>query len=84
MNRSYLIIMLPVLLAAAGYIVVLRSMGFAPGYARLIAAVGLLCGAIWWVGRRTASKAERSRQSMRGENSAGEKRRSTDIARKAS
>jgi hypothetical protein len=60
MNRSFLIIMIPVLLVALGYIVVLRYMGFAPGYPRLIVAVAGFFGAIWWLGRRTARKAESS------------------------
>jgi hypothetical protein len=58
MNRSFFIIMIPVLLVALGYIVVLRYMGFAPGYPRLIAAVAVFFGAIWWLGRRAAGKAE--------------------------
>jgi hypothetical protein len=60
MNRSFLIIMIPVMLVAVGYIVVLRYMGFAPGYPRLIVAVAAFFGAIWWLGRRTARKSESS------------------------
>jgi hypothetical protein len=60
MNRSFLIIMIPVLLVALGYMVVLRYMGFSPGYPRLIVAVSLFFGAIWWLARRTAHKAESS------------------------
>jgi hypothetical protein len=62
MNRSFLIITIPVMLVALGYIVVLRYMGFAPGYSRLILAVALFFSAIWWLGRRTARKAESSEQ----------------------
>jgi hypothetical protein len=58
MNRSFLIIMVPALLVAAGYIVVLRYMGFAPGYPRLIIAMTLFFGSIWWLSRRTAHKAK--------------------------
>ncbi len=61
MNRAFFIILIPVLLVAIGYIVVLRSMGFAPGYGRLIIAATLFLGAIWWAGRRTARKADSSR-----------------------
>jgi ABC-type spermidine/putrescine transport system permease subunit II len=61
MNRSLYIIMVPVLLVALGYIVVFRSMGLAPGYPRLIIAVTLFFGAIWWLGRKTARKAGSSR-----------------------
>lgn len=49
--------MIPVMLVALGYIVVLRYMGFAPGYPRLIVAVAVFFGAIW-LGRRAARKAE--------------------------
>lgn len=48
--------MIPVLLIALGYIIVLRHMGFPPGYPRLIVAVTLFFGAIWWLGRRAARK----------------------------
>ena len=61
MNRSFFIIMIPALLVAAGYIVVLRYMGFAPGYPRLIAAMTLFFGAIYWLSRRNASKAYTNR-----------------------
>ena len=56
MNRSFFIVMIPVLLVALGYVMVLRHMGFPPGYPRLIVAVTLFFGAIWWLGRRTARK----------------------------
>jgi hypothetical protein len=61
MNRAFFIILVPVGLVAIGYIVVLRSIGIAPGYARLAVAVTLLIGAIWWASRRTARKAGSSR-----------------------
>ncbi len=54
MNRSFFIIMIPALLVAAGYVVVLRYMGFAPGYPRLILAMALFFGAIFWLSRRSA------------------------------
>jgi hypothetical protein len=44
MNRSFLIIMVPALLVAAGYIVVLRYMGIAPGYPRLVVAMIFFSG----------------------------------------
>jgi hypothetical protein len=62
MNRSFLIIMIPVMLVALGYIVVLHYMGFAPGYGRLIFAVAIFFGGIWRLGRRTGRKAESSRE----------------------
>jgi hypothetical protein len=53
--------MIPALLVAAGYIVVLRTMGIAPGYPRLIAAMALFFGMIYWLARRSGSKANSSR-----------------------
>ena len=57
MNRSFYIIMVPVLLVALGYILVFRHMGIAPGYPRLIVAMAVFFGAIWWLGRKTRRKA---------------------------
>ncbi len=62
MNRSFYIIMVPVLLVALGYILVFRHMGIAPGYPRLIVAMVVFFGAIWWLGRKTARKAGSDRQ----------------------
>jgi hypothetical protein len=45
--------MTPVLLVALGYILVFRSVGLAPGYARLMMAVALF-GAIGWLVRGPA------------------------------
>ncbi len=58
MNRSFFIVMVPVLLVALGYVLVLRHLGFAPGYPRLFVAMTLFFGAIWWLNRRTARKAK--------------------------
>ena len=58
MNRSIFIILIPTLLVAAGYIVVLRLMGIAPGYPRLAIATVLLFGAIYWLSRRSGKKAK--------------------------
>jgi hypothetical protein len=56
MNRSLLIVLVPALLVAAGYIVILRMMGIAPGYPRLIIAMVLFFGAIYWLSRRSNKK----------------------------
>ena len=61
MNRSFFIIMIPALLVAAGYIVVLRYMGIAPGYPRLIIAMILFFGTIYWLSRRTGRKVNSNR-----------------------
>jgi ABC-type spermidine/putrescine transport system permease subunit II len=58
MNRSLLIILIPALLVAIGYIVVLRMMGFSPGYPRLIGAMVLFFGCIFWLSKRSSRKAK--------------------------
>lgn len=62
MNRSILIILIPALLVAAGYIVVLRIMGVAPGYPRLVIAMILFFGGIYWLSKRSGKKANSSGQ----------------------
>jgi membrane protein DedA with SNARE-associated domain len=56
MNRAFFIIMIPALLVAAGYVVVLRYMGIAPGYPRLIVAMILFFGMMYWLSRRNGRK----------------------------
>lgn len=56
MNRSIYIILVPALLVAAGYIVVLRTMGVAPGYPRLAIAMILFFGGIYWLSKRSGKK----------------------------
>ena len=62
MNRSIYIILVPALLVAAGYIIVLRLMGLAPGYPRLIIAMILFFGGIYWLSKRSAKKVKSSGQ----------------------
>jgi len=61
MNQAFLIIMIPASLVAAGYIVVLRTMGFTPGYPRLIILVALFFGVIYWLSRRSTRKTNSDR-----------------------
>ena len=56
MNRAFFIIMTPALLLAAGYVVVLRYMGIAPGYPRLIVAMILFLGMVYWLSRRSGRR----------------------------
>ena len=58
MNRSFFIIMVPALLIAAGYVVVLRIMGVPPGYPRLVIAMALFFGGIYWLSKRSGKKAK--------------------------
>jgi hypothetical protein len=62
MNRAIYIVMIPVVLVALGYIVVFRSVGLAPGYARLIIAVTVFFAAVWWLARRTSPGSKSGRQ----------------------
>jgi hypothetical protein len=61
MNRAFFIIMIPALLVAVGYIIVLRYMGIAPGYPRLVMAVAVFFGVIYWLSRRSGRKANSDR-----------------------
>ena len=62
MNRSIYIILIPALLVAVGYVIVLRMMGLAPGYPRLIIAMVLFFGGIYWLSKRSAKKVNSSGQ----------------------
>jgi hypothetical protein len=62
-NRSIYIILVPALLVAAGYIVVLRMIGVAPGYPRLIIAMILFFGGIYWLSKRSGKKVKSGGQS---------------------
>jgi ABC-type spermidine/putrescine transport system permease subunit II len=53
MYRAFFVIMIPVLLVALGYVLVLQHMGIPPGYPRLVIAMAVFFGLIWWLGRRT-------------------------------
>jgi hypothetical protein len=61
MNRALFIVMIPALLVATGYIVVLRIMGIAPGYPRLLVVAALFFGMIYWLARRSGRKVNSSR-----------------------
>ena len=61
MNRGFLIILVPALLVAAGYIAIFRYMGVTPGYGRLAGAMILFFGGIWWLGRRNRKKMDRAK-----------------------
>jgi ABC-type Fe3+ transport system permease subunit len=56
MNRGFLIILIPAILVALGYIVVFRYIGIAPGYLRLAGATMVFLGGIWWLGRKNRKK----------------------------
>lgn len=62
MNRSILIILIPALIVAAGYVIVLQIMGFTPGYPRLILVVVLFFGGMYWLSKRSRKKIKSSGQ----------------------
>jgi hypothetical protein len=62
MNGAIYMILVPALLVGAGYIVVLRMIGVAPGYPRLIVAALLFFGAMYWLSKRSAKKAKSTSQ----------------------
>jgi threonine/homoserine/homoserine lactone efflux protein len=55
-NRGFLIILVPALLVALGYIVIFHYVGVTPAYGRLAGAIVLFFGGIWWLGRRNKKK----------------------------
>lgn len=56
MNRGLAIIVVPALLVALGYVLVLREIGIAPEYGRLAAVAGAFLIGLCWIDRRTRSK----------------------------
>ncbi|HME11761.1 MAG TPA: hypothetical protein VKF79_02790 [Candidatus Acidoferrum sp.] len=62
MNNAIYIVLVPSLLVAVGYVLVLRMMGYPPGYPRLIIAMTVFFGAIYWLSRRAARKARSKQQ----------------------
>jgi len=65
MNRSLFIILVPALLVAAGYILILRMMRIPPGYPQLIIAMVFFFGAIYWPGRRSGKKVKTAANKFR-------------------
>jgi ABC-type spermidine/putrescine transport system permease subunit II len=49
MNRALLVILIPAVLVAVGYILVFRFLGVAPGYLRLILAIAVFLAAAYWL-----------------------------------
>lgn len=62
MNGAFYIILVPAVLVALGYILVLRFMGIAPGYPRLIIAGVIFFGALYWLSRRKPRDSDTSTQ----------------------
>jgi hypothetical protein len=58
MNRAFFIVLIPALLVALGYVLILRYLGVPPGYRRLFVAMTVFFGAIYWLAWRSARKAK--------------------------
>ncbi|HZC65718.1 MAG TPA: hypothetical protein VE545_04035 [Candidatus Dormibacteraeota bacterium] len=58
MNNALYIVFIPLLLVVAGYTVMLRYAGLAPGYLRLAVAVTVFFGAIYWLTRKSRQKSQ--------------------------
>jgi ABC-type spermidine/putrescine transport system permease subunit II len=58
MNRSFLIVLIPGVLLALGYLALFRYAGLPPGYGRLAVAMIVFFGGIWLLGRRSKKKAD--------------------------
>jgi len=48
MNRAFLIILIPAILVALGYILVFRFLGIAPGYLWLVLLLVIFLAAAYW------------------------------------
>ena len=59
MNRGFLIILVPAMLIAIGYIVIFRYVGMTPAYGRLAVAMIVFFGGIWWLGWRKSQTENR-------------------------
>ena len=60
MNRALLIILVPAILVALGYVLVFRLLGLSPSYLRFILGGAVFLGAAYWLwpkGPRGAQKA---------------------------
>ncbi|MBA0085779.1 MAG: hypothetical protein HRJ53_12345 [Acidobacteria bacterium Pan2503] len=49
MNRALLIILVPAILVALGYVLVFRLLGLSPGYLRFILGGAVFLGAAYWL-----------------------------------
>ena len=68
MNRGFLIVLIPAVMVAIGYIVVMRYAGVTPSYARLAAGTAVFFGGIWWLGQRHRNRRDSSSKDRPMEN----------------
>jgi len=58
MNLAITMILVPALLVALGYVLVLRALGLAPGYLRLVLFLALFCAGMFWLSKRSEKGAK--------------------------
>ena len=58
MNKSLVIVLIPAILVAAGYLVVMKMMHQSPPYARLAGAMAGFFGLIYLLSRKSGKKAK--------------------------
>jgi len=56
MNRGFLIILVPAILVALGYLAVFHHVGIAPQWGKLAGVIIAFIAGIWWLGRRQKKK----------------------------
>ncbi len=62
MNRAFLIILVPAILVALGYILVFRFLGIAPGYLRLVLPLVIFLAAAYWLWPRRPRSETKGRE----------------------
>jgi ABC-type spermidine/putrescine transport system permease subunit II len=62
MNRALLIILIPAILVALGYVLVFRLIGLSPGYSRFILGGVIFLAAAYWLWPRKAGSRAKGRE----------------------
>lgn len=57
MNRAFLIVLVPAIVVAGGYVFVFRTLGLQPPYLKLLTIVALLGIGFVWISKRARKKA---------------------------
>jgi len=60
MNRALLIILVPAILVALGYVLVFRLLGLSPSYLRFILGGAVFLGAAYWLWPKRSRGAEKA------------------------
>ncbi|HEX8881390.1 MAG TPA: hypothetical protein VF749_15230 [Candidatus Acidoferrum sp.] len=60
MNRAFLIILVPAILVALGYVLVFRLLGLSPGYLKFILGGLVFLAAAYWLWPKRGSGAQKA------------------------